>query len=105
MLGSIVNGQLTTNLHRRLASIPGLPAAFRNEVIAAVTTGSVDTGVELPKTGPIARIVNEVLAAADNSFSRALNVVLVSAGVLLLVSAGVAAAALVRGRRASLEDF
>ena len=44
----------------------------------------------LPKTGPIARIVNEVLAAANSSFSDALNVVLILAGVLLLLSAVVA---------------
>jgi EmrB/QacA subfamily drug resistance transporter len=105
VLGSIVNGLLVTNLNRQLAQIVGLPSAYRSTVIAAVTTGTVNTSAStLPKTGPIARIVNEVLAAADNSFSSALNVVLVLAGVLLLVSAG-AAAAMVRGRRASLEDF
>ena len=58
VLGSIVNGLLVTNLNRQLAHILGLPAAFRSEVIAAVTTGTVNTSAStLPKTGPIARIV------------------------------------------------
>jgi MFS family permease len=105
VLGSIVNGLLVTNLNRQLVHIAGLPASFRNQVITAVTTGTVNTSAStLPKTGPIARIVNEVLAAADSSFSSALNVVLVLAGVMLLLSAGVAAG-LVRGRRTSFEDL
>ena len=45
---------------------------------------------KLPKTGPIAQIVNEVLAAANSAFSDALNVVLILAGVMMLLSAIVA---------------
>ena len=105
VLGSIVNGLLVTNLNRQLTRIPGLPPSLRSTVITAVTTGSANTQAStLPKTGPIARIVNEVLAAANSSFSDALSVVLILAGVLLLLSAGVAAG-LVRGRRASFEDL
>jgi EmrB/QacA subfamily drug resistance transporter len=105
VLGSVVNGVLVTSLNQKLAGIPGLPSSLRSTVITAVTTGSAGTaGSTLPKTGPIARIVNEVLAAANSSFSDALNVILILAGVLLLASAG-AAAGLVRGRGAGVEDF
>ena len=105
VLGSIVNGLLVTNLRHQLTHIQGLPPSFRSTVITAVTTGTANTSAStLPKTGPIARIVNEVLAAADRSFSDALSVVLILAGVMLLVSAGVAAG-LVRGRRATTDDL
>ena len=105
VLGSVVNGVLVTNLNQKLDAIPGLPASLRSTVVAAVTTGSAGTSASnLPKTGPIARIVNEVLAAANSSFSDALNVILIVAGLLLLASAG-AAAGLVRGRGAGVEDF
>ncbi len=97
VLGAIVNAQLTTNLLHRLASIPGLPASVRNEVVIAVTTGSVDTS-SLPKTGPIARIVNEVLAAAEHSFSSGLDMVLILAASLMLASG---AAALLLGSKRS----
>jgi EmrB/QacA subfamily drug resistance transporter len=88
VLGSIVNGLLVTNLTRQLASIPDLPRSLRAQVITAVTTGSAGTSAStLPRTGPIAKIVNEVLAAANSSFSEALNVVLILAGILMLLSA------------------
>ena len=104
VLGSVVNGLLVTNLTHQLARIPGLPPDLRGQVIAAVTTGTVNTaGSTLPKTGPIATIVQQVLAAANNSFSEALNVVLILAGAMLLASA-VVAAGLVRGWRAQADD-
>lgn len=97
ILGAIVNAQLTTNLLHRLASIPGLPASLRNEVVTAVTTGAANTGAsKLPKTGPIAKIVNEVVAAASGSFSDGLDMVLLLAG-SLMVASGVLA--FVLGRR------
>jgi hypothetical protein len=100
VLGSVVNGLLVTNLTHELARIPGLPPSLRGQVITAVTTGSVNTsGSTLPKTGPIAAIVQQVLTAANKSFSDALNVVLILAGALLLGSA-VLAAGLIRGWRA-----
>ena len=96
VLGSIVNAQLTTQLLHRLAAIPGLPAAYRAEVITAVTTGSAGRQASaLPATGEIRRIVQEVLAAADSSFAHGLDLVLLVAGALLLAS-GVIAAALLR---------
>jgi EmrB/QacA subfamily drug resistance transporter len=101
VLGAIINGQLTTNLVSRLSHIPGLPASIRNEVVVAITTGAVNTSSDtLPKTGPIAVIVNEVLADANQSFSHGLNLVLILAGCLMAVS-GVAAGGLVRRRRDS----
>lgn len=100
ILGAIINAQLTTNLLHKLAAIPGLPAAYRNEVIVAVTTGTVNTQAsQLPKSPEITRIVNEVVGAAASSFSQGLDWVMVLAGALLLAS-GVLAAALVRRWRA-----
>jgi len=87
VLGSIVNGQLTTDLLHRLASIPGLPADLRNEVILAVTTGQVSSqSSNLPKTGPIAKIVNEIIGAAEASFGQGLDLVLLTAGSLMLAA-------------------
>ena len=75
-------------------------------MITAVTTGIRQhlRRRRCRRPGPIARIVNEVLAAANSSFSDALSVVLILAGVMLLLSAGVAAG-LVRGRRATIDDL
>ncbi|MGH9054912.1 MAG: MFS transporter [Acidimicrobiales bacterium] len=88
VLGAIVNAQLTTSLLHRLAHIPGLPASVRNEVVIAVTTGAANTQAsKLPKTGPIAKIVNEVVAAAEASFNQGLDSVLLVAGALMLASA------------------
>jgi EmrB/QacA subfamily drug resistance transporter len=101
VLGAIVNAQLTGNLLHRLAAIPGLPPSIRDQVVIAVTTGAANTQASsLPKTGPIARIVNEVVAAAEGAFSHGLDVVLLVSGSLMLVS-GVFATGLVRKWRAS----
>ena len=90
ILGAIVNAQLTTNLLHRLAAIPGLPPSLRNQVIVDVTTGAAQTGAShLPKTGPVADIVNQVVAAAEGSFSSGLDTVLTLAGSLLVASAAV----------------
>jgi hypothetical protein len=106
VLGSVVNGQLVANLERKLATIHNLPAAFRGEVIAAVTTGTIGTSAsKLPKGGQVGKIVQEVLSAANNSFTQALDVVLILAGVLLLASAVGAAALVRRGRTTALDDF
>jgi EmrB/QacA subfamily drug resistance transporter len=106
VLGSIVNGLLVTNLTQQLDRIPGLPKALREQVVVAITTGSVNTSASnLPKTGPIARIVNQVLAAANSAFSSALSVVLILAGVLLLASAAVAGALVRRSRATGAGDL
>jgi MFS family permease len=100
ILGAIINAQLTHELLRRLATIPGLPASLRNLVIVSITTGAVNTSQDkLPKSGPERTIINEVLAAAQVSFAQGLELVLILAASLLLAS-GVVVAVLTR-RRAS----
>lgn len=89
IVGAVINGQLTTNLLHRLAAIPALPAALRNAVVIAVTTGQADTSA-IPKSGPLARIVDEVLGAAQSSFASGLDTVLLMTGALMLASGIVA---------------
>lgn len=84
VLGAIVNAQLTTNLLHRLAAIPDLPASLRNEVIIAVTTGQANSS-SVPKS--FDKIVDQVLGAAEASFSSGLNTVLILAGCLMFASA------------------
>ncbi len=87
ILGAIVNAQLTTNLLHKLDSIPGLPAAFRDQVIVAVTTGTANTSAStLPKDPALRKIVDEVLAAAEGSFSSGLDMVLLLAASLMVFS-------------------
>lgn len=100
ILGAIINAQLTENLSRKLAHIPGLTAALRDEIIVKVTTGA--TGQGLPKTGPIAKIVASVIGAAQSSFSQGLNTVMILAGCLMLASAVLAALLVRRGTRAAV---
>jgi hypothetical protein len=69
-------------------------------VVAAVITGTAGTGSSnLPKSGPIATIVHEVLVAAEKSFASGLDWVMLVAAILLLVC-GAAATAIVRRWRA-----
>jgi EmrB/QacA subfamily drug resistance transporter len=93
ILGAIIYGQLTHNLLHRLAQVPGLPASIRNQVVVAVTTGNTNSS-GLPKTGPIAHIVDEVIGAAQQSFQAGLNLVMLMAGALMLLS-GLLAMALI----------
>jgi EmrB/QacA subfamily drug resistance transporter len=99
ILGSIVNGQLTVNLLRRLTEI-GIPKSFQGLVVAAVTTGT--TNAQVAKYGKlgaaIQKIINEVVAAAYGAFRNGLNLSLDLAGALMLASA-VLAAATIRGRQ------
>jgi MFS family permease len=97
VLGAIINGQLTTSLIHRLDQIPGLPAALRDQVVIAVTTGAANTS-GLPKTGTVADIVKEVTAAAETSFAQGLDAVLLVAGTLMLL-AGLLSITLVGRRR------
>jgi EmrB/QacA subfamily drug resistance transporter len=97
VLGAIINAQLTTNLLHKLSSVKGLPASIRDQVIAAVTTGQVNTGQSsLPKTGPIAKIIDQVLGAAESSFTSGLTMVLTLSASLVLLSSLIA---LVTARR------
>jgi MFS family permease len=92
ILGSIVNGQLTVQLANRLAAI-GIPAAFRSQVIAAVTTGSLGSqarGSAGKGNASIQEIINKVVGAAYGAFGHGLDLALSAAGALLILSAGVA---------------
>ena len=91
ILGSVVNGQLTVHLVSRLAAL-GIPAAFRSQVIAAVTTGSV--GSQAAQVGKqsesIQQIITKVEGAAYGAFGHGLDLALLASGAMLLASAVVA---------------
>jgi EmrB/QacA subfamily drug resistance transporter len=93
-LGSVVNGQLTTNLVHKLAAI-GIPAQFRSEVVTAVTTGAVGGRASAAGRNPaIASIVHKVVEAAYGAFSHGLDISLLAAAALMLLGALVAAVAM-----------
>jgi EmrB/QacA subfamily drug resistance transporter len=92
ILGSIVNGQLTVNLVRRLTEI-GVPASFRQEIIEDVVTGTAGSKAAAESKGSSAgvrHIINEVVHAAYGAFTHGLNLALTVSGLLLLVSGAIA---------------
>ncbi|MFI5035935.1 MAG: MFS transporter [Acidimicrobiales bacterium] len=91
ILGSVVNGQLTVHLTQRLIQL-GIPAAYRSEVITAVTTGSVAARLKGlgPTTAAVRAIINKVVEAAYQSFAHGLSLALDTATALLALSAVVA---------------
>lgn len=103
VLGSIVNGQLTVNLVRKLTVI-GIPKAYQSLVVSAVTTGTYqgEAQAATAKNHAIAHIVHEVVSAAYGAFGHGLSLSLDVAGALLLGSA-VLALATVYGRHLHLE--
>jgi EmrB/QacA subfamily drug resistance transporter len=103
VLGSIINGQLTVNLVRRLTAI-GIPKAYQSQVVAAVTTGTYQDQAKsaAAKDPAVTRIVNELVSAAYGAFGHGLNLSLDIAGALLLASAPLALAT-VYGRRVHFE--
>ena len=103
VLGSIINGQLTVNLVRRLTAI-GIPHAYQSLVVSAVTTGTYQNQAKAAtsQNHAITHIVNEVVSAAYGAFGHGLNLSLNVAGALLLASS-VLALATVYGRRVHLE--
>jgi EmrB/QacA subfamily drug resistance transporter len=103
VLGSIVNGQLTVNLVRRLTEI-GIPKAYQQLVVSAVTTGTYQGQAKAAtaKDHAITHIVNEVVSAAYSAFGRGLSISLNIAGGLLLAST-ILALTTVYGRRVHLE--
>ena len=106
ILGSIVNGQLTVNLTRRLIEI-GVPSAFRQEIITDVITGTAASkaAAESKHSGAAIRhIINEVVRAAYGAFTHGMNLALTVSGVLLLVSGGVAYFTGTAERRSMVED-
>ncbi len=92
VLGSLVNGHLTIDLTRRLASL-GVPAGFRDVVITAVETGQVPKGgaggaaAAAQAFGPI---VAKVIDAAYGAFRAGLTISLLVAGAVILASGLVA---------------
>jgi predicted MFS family arabinose efflux permease len=102
-LGSVVYGQLTVDLVKRLTVI-GIPKAYQSLVVSAVTTGAYqgEAKAATAKNPGIAHIVNEVVSAAYGAFGRGLHLSLNAAGALLLLSS-VLALATVYGRRVHFE--
>ena len=88
ILGSVVNGQLTVNLIKRLTAI-GIPHSYQPQVIAAVTTGSVGSQAANAAHGnaSIQAIINKVVGAAYGAFSHGLDLSLLAAGALMMLSA------------------
>jgi hypothetical protein len=98
ILGSLVNGQLTTNLAVKLTAI-GIPKAFQSEVITAVTTGSFSSQAQHYKAGKaIEAIINKVVGAAYGAFGHGLDIALTASGSLMVVGAVVAFSTLRAGR-------
>jgi EmrB/QacA subfamily drug resistance transporter len=107
ILGSILNAQITGSLAHKLVAL-GIPANFRAVVIDAVTHGGVPKSAGAVGRGAgggagaaasgNAKLVNEVIHAAENAFAGGLHVLLVVAAALML-AAGVLA--LLGGRRST----
>jgi hypothetical protein len=92
ILGSIVNGQLTVNLTRRLTQI-GVPSSFRQEIIEDVVTGTAASKASAESrnsSAAVRHIINEVVRAAYGAFTHGLNLALTVSGILLLVSGAIA---------------
>jgi hypothetical protein len=96
ILGAILSAQITGSLSHKLVAL-GIPANFRAVVIQAVTHGGVPKsacGVAPGAAGGAgaaacghARLVNEVIHAAENAFAGGLHVLLVIAASLSLAAA------------------
>lgn len=91
VLGAILDGQITSHLLHGLARFPDLSHAAREQVIVAVTTGN------LPTSGPLVKVIDQVLGGVITAFNQGLDFVLVTAGALMLASA-LLSAGLVRRR-------
>ena len=90
-LGALVNGQLTSDLTRRLHAI-GVPSSFSGLVISALETGRVPGGGKVPAgyEKQYGEIVAKVIDAAYAAFRSGLDVALLTAGALVLAAAPVA---------------
>jgi EmrB/QacA subfamily drug resistance transporter len=103
ILGSMVNGQLISSLVRQL-DVLGIPKAFQNTVITAVTTGTFSSEAKAFKGTPaITQIVKEVTQAAYVAFGHGLDAALSAAGAMMLLCAIVAALTMRSHIRASAE--
>lgn len=91
VLGSVVNAQLTGGLMHRLAAV-GIPPQFRQTVITAITTGSLNGQAAAAERNPhIAVIVRKVVSAAYGAFTSGLDISLAIAAALMFAAAVVAA--------------
>ena len=89
VLGSIVNGQLTGALMRRLVEI-GVPASFRNEIITALTTGTLGNQARnfgATSSAQVNAIVTKVVNAAYGAFAHGLDLALGVSSLLLVAAA------------------
>lgn len=89
ILGTVVDGQLTVSLTHRLAAL-GIPPVYRNEVITALTTGTLQSQAATATNPSIQHLINEVENAAYGAFRHGLDLALTSSYALLLLSAVVA---------------
>ena len=92
ILGSIVNAQLTVQLTQRLVRI-GIPPLYRNQIIAAVTNGALNSKAKAfsnQSSPAIKAIINKVVNAAYGAFGHGLDIALSLASVMLVISAVVA---------------
>ena len=95
VLGSVVNGQLTVDLMSRLAAI-GVPPSFRQEVISALTTGTLSAQAAKAagtSSAAVQAIINKVVGAAYGALTHGLHLALGTSAILLLVAAATAALA------------
>jgi EmrB/QacA subfamily drug resistance transporter len=98
VLGAILYGQITSHLLHELSRIPGLSHAAREQAVVAITTGN------LPTSGPLVKVVNQVLPGVTSAFTDGLNFVLLAAAALMLASAVLAAILGRRDRTATLDQ-
>ena len=86
VLGSIVNGQLTSNLLFKLKKL-GLPSNFQSFAVYAITHGgNTPKGVSVSPSILLknSNLVSEVTKAAYQAFANGLNIALLIASILLI---------------------
>lgn len=107
ILGSIVNGQLTVNLTSQLIAI-GIPETYRAQIIAAVTTGSINAqekGLSGKTSAAVQAIIDKVVAAAYQAFTHGLDFALGISFFLLIGSAAVSYYTGTSERSVPFEEF
>ncbi|HZU74854.1 MAG TPA: MFS transporter [Acidimicrobiales bacterium] len=101
ILGTIVNGQLTTNVIHQLRS-EGL-GSIASLVINALTTGNV-TAPNTAGNPSLQNVINKATAAAENAFAKGLDVALMLSGAMLLAAGLVALFTIAARPRPAPED-
>lgn len=85
VLGAIVNGQLTGHLSSQLRGL-GLPTNFESLVINSVTHGNVGSGAVASVAKSHPQLVPKLINAAEGAFGSGLNIALLLAAALMLVT-------------------